>query len=69
MNAEVTVTIAGTVASVDEALTWIVQQLDARPLSDPSASFRPIWVVEDERYYEVTISGSESPQSTTKEKP
>lgn len=60
---QATYRVTTTVENWPEALTWIVRQLDAHDLADPTAGFQSVTTYGPEagsleRYYEVWVAGT-----------
>lgn len=60
---EINMRVAATVDNVDEALTWIVRQLERHDLDNPQGGFSPITSYDGETnesycYFEVWIAGT-----------
>lgn len=60
---DVSLRVATTVDTIDQALTWIVRQLDQRELDFPHIGIGPMWNYaleseETQQYFEVWIKGT-----------
>lgn len=69
---EVTVSVAATVHTLDEAFTWVVRKVDELKLQTPTITISPVWgfgspeinddgnevLVEAEQFFEVCVAGA-----------
>lgn len=71
---ETTISVAATVHTLDEALTWVVRKVDELKLQTPSITISPVWgfgapqfdddepgeavLVEAELFFEVCVAGT-----------
>ncbi len=65
--------IAAQVDTLDEALTWVVQQVDTRNLERPNIAISPIFLYpaidgdEGQWMYEVSVGASLTPKEDTRD--